>query len=115
MSAFHPLRTLGCASSTGWISTPAGKSGRASRLAGFVAPKQHIGKMSCDKSQHGVSGERISQPWRYSDLPYRGSKLDQKPVECWVEGCSQIASILHRMKPYCGKHALALLDSRERP
>ncbi len=34
------------------------------------------------------------------------------PVACSAEGCSQHATILHKGNPYCGGHALELLEIR---
>jgi hypothetical protein len=36
-------------------------------------------------------------------------------ILCAAEGCTECATIFHAGKPYCGKHALALLESGERP
>lgn len=45
----------------------------------------------------------------------RESKLDAKSVHCSVDNCARAATILHRSNPYCGKHALALLERGEAP
>ena len=45
----------------------------------------------------------------------RESKLDTRPIGCSAERCLLPATIFHRSKPYCGKHALALLDAGDRP
>jgi hypothetical protein len=37
------------------------------------------------------------------------------PVLCSIDRCSQPASLLHRGKHYCGRHALDLLNAGERP
>lgn len=40
------------------------------------------------------------------------SKLeDPQPVVCSVPGCGSDSTILHELKPYCGKHALAALEA----
>ena len=45
----------------------------------------------------------------------RESKLDRRQPECSVEACETPATIYHRTRPYCGKHAAALLERGERP
>jgi hypothetical protein len=37
-----------------------------------------------------------------------------KPLECWSYDCRQNATIVHRKKAYCGKHALEKVDQGER-
>ena len=42
------------------------------------------------------------------------SKLeDPQPVVCSIPGCGSDSTILHELKPYCGKHALAALEVAE--
>lgn len=45
----------------------------------------------------------------------QGSKLDASSPDCSVDRCSRAATIVHRSKPYCGKHALARLEAGEAP
>jgi len=33
------------------------------------------------------------------------------PAPCAIAGCGAAATILHRSKPYCGKHALELIEA----
>lgn len=35
------------------------------------------------------------------------------PIVCCAPDCAKPATILHKLKPYCGKHALELLESGE--
>lgn len=50
-----------------------------------------------------------------AEMLRRDSKLDKPPVDCSVEQCGEQATIMHRSKPYCGKHALELLEAGEAP
>lgn len=36
------------------------------------------------------------------------------PPSCAAENCSALATLFHHGKPYCGKHALELLEAGER-
>lgn len=35
------------------------------------------------------------------------------PPTCAAEGCSKLATLIHRNVPFCGKHALEQLESGE--
>jgi hypothetical protein len=43
------------------------------------------------------------------------SRLDPETPACSATGCASPATIIHRSMPYCGKHALELLESGESP
>jgi hypothetical protein len=41
-------------------------------------------------------------------------KAPSAPPICEAESCSALATLYHHEKPYCGKHALELLEAGER-
>jgi hypothetical protein len=51
------------------------------------------------------------------DGAYQNSVRRDQPaaILCCAHACSQLASLIHSGKPYCGRHALDLLEAGEQP
>ena len=41
------------------------------------------------------------------------SKFDPTPISCSAPLCGSLATIIHDEKPYCGRHALEVLEAEQ--